>query len=56
MLTSRDEYCNERFDKNRLACGFEFKCVFGSRFEYGHVEYAVNCVVMQCESVVSGFW
>ena len=35
VLTSRDEYCNERRDKNRLECGFEFKCVFGSRFEYG---------------------
>ena len=35
VLTSRDEYRSECRDKNRLECGFEFKCVFGSRFVYG---------------------
>ena len=29
-LTSRDEYRNECRVKNRLECGFELKCIFGS--------------------------
>ena len=53
----------------RSECGFEFKCVFGSRFEYGfeygfengfgcrfeYFEYVNKCVVMQSENVVTWF-
>ena len=67
MLRNRDECC----DENRFVRGFEFKCVFESRFkgrsecgfeygfEYGFecgFECVFKCVYTQSENAVSELW